>query len=161
MGWRGKRTLRESLLGSVLDEVIWGSDTPVMVGKLAVPLNGTQRVTFVMPPKVIPQIAVRRMLEANLALAKALNVPLVVRADSSYLKSLHALLPNIDTDHPIEVETLKDQLKPAMLEHESISNFIVVPGFGSRKRVADTLGNLPERLAAAFDGNLAILHFDK
>jgi nucleotide-binding universal stress UspA family protein len=25
MGWRGKRTLRESLLGSVLDEVIWGS----------------------------------------------------------------------------------------------------------------------------------------
>src|SRR5688572_26177564 len=38
MGWRGKRALRESMLGSVLDDVIWGSDTPVMVGKLAVPL---------------------------------------------------------------------------------------------------------------------------
>jgi len=48
-----------------------------------------------------------------------------------------------------------------MLEQESISGFIVVPGLGSRKRVADTLGNLPEQLAASFEGNLAILHFDK
>jgi len=161
MGWRGKRTLRESLLGSVLDEVIWGSDTPVMVCKLSIPINGTQRVAFVLPPKAIPQVVLRRMLEANLSLAKALNVPLVLRADQSYLQSIQALLPVIDTDHPVSVETLKDQLKPAMLEQESISSFIVVPGFGSRKRVADTLGNLPERLATSFDGNLAILHFDK
>ncbi|HEX5809502.1 MAG TPA: cation:proton antiporter, partial [Anaerolineales bacterium] len=161
MGWRGKRTLRESLLGSVLDEVVWGSDTPVVVAKLTVPLNGIQRVAFVLPPNAIPQIALRRMLEVNLSLAKALNVRLVVKADASYLQSLQALLPHLDTDHPIEVETLRDQLKPAILEQESISSFIVVPGFGSRKRVADTLGNLPERLAASFEGNLAILHFDR
>lgn len=161
MGWRGKRTLRESVLGSVLDEVIWGSDTPVMVGKLSVPLNGTQQVVFVLPPKSIPHVALRRMLEANISLAKALNVPLVIRADSSYLQSIEALLVIIDTDHPVSKEPLKDQLKPAVLEQESISSFIVVPGFGSRKRVADTLGNLPEQLAASFDGNLAILHFDQ
>ena len=161
MGWRGKRTLRESLLGSVLDEVVWGSDTPVMVGKLGVHLNGTERVVFVVPRKSIPLIALRRMLEVNISLAEALNVPLVVRADASYLQSIEAICVAIDTDHPLEKELLKDQLNPAVLEQESISTFIVVPGFGSRKRVADTLGNLPERLAASFDGNLAILHFDK
>lgn len=161
MGWRGKRTLRESLLGSVLDEVIWGSDTPVMVGKLSIPLNGTRRVAFLLPPKVVPQIVLRRMLEANLSLAKALNVPLILRADASYMESIQALVPSLETDHPVDVELLKQQLKPAMLEEESISSFIVVPGFGSRKRVADTLGIRPEQLAMAFDGNLAILHFDK
>jgi Kef-type K+ transport system membrane component KefB/nucleotide-binding universal stress UspA family protein len=161
MGWRGKRTLRESLLGSVLDEVIWGSDTPVMVGKLPLPLNGIQRVLFILPPKVVPLIALRRMLEANLSLAKALNVPLVMHADVSYQRSLDDLLQAINTDHPLSVETLKAPFKSDMLEEESISSFIVVPGFGSRKRVADTLGNLPEQLAAAFDGNLAILHFDQ
>src|SRR5215207_9254105 len=162
MGWRGKRTLRESLLGSVLDEVIWGSDTPVMVGKLSIPLNGTKRIAFILPPKVVPQIVLRRMFEANLSLAKALNVPLILRADSSYLQSIQALLPVMDSNYPIEVEPLKEkELTPEILERESISSFIVVPGFGSRKRVADTLGNLPERLAASFDGNLAILHFDK
>ena len=161
MGWRGKRTLRESLLGTVLDEVIWGSDTPVMVGKLPLPLNGIQRVLFILPPKVLPLIALRRMLEANLSLAKALNVPLEIHADVSYQRSLDDLFLAIDTDQPVSVEPLKVPFKPVMLEEESISSFIVVPGFGSRKRVADTLGNLPEQLAAAFDGNLAILHFDK
>ena len=161
MGWRGKRTLRESLLGSVLDEVIWGSDTPVIVAKLGVPLNGTQHVIFVLPPKVVPQVFLNRMLEVNLTLAKALNVPLLIRADSSYLHLVEARLAGMRGDHPVEVEPLKDQLNPAILEQESISSFMIVPGFGSRKRVADTLGYLPERLAAAFDGNLAILHFDK
>jgi hypothetical protein len=52
-------------------------------------------------------------------------------------------------------------LKPSTLEEESIHSFVLVPGFGSRKRVADTWGNLPEQLAEAFDGNLAILHFDE
>src|SRR5688500_15245206 len=132
-----------------------------MVCKLTVPLNGTQRVEFILPPKAIPQIACRRMLEVNISLAKALNVPLLIRADSSYLQLIEALSVAIDSDHPVSLETLKDELKPAMLEQQSISSFIVVPGFGSRKRVADTLGNLPEQLAAAFDGNLAILHFDK
>src|SRR5215213_6550826 len=107
------------------------------------------------------QIVLRRMLEANLSLAKALNVPLILRADPSYLQSIQTLLPAIHADYPVEVETLNDQFKPAMLAQESLSSFIVVPGFGSRKRVADTLGNLPEQLAAAFDGNLAILHFDR
>src|SRR5215213_1565123 len=77
MGWRGKRTLRESMLGSVLDEVVWGSDTPVIVGKLPMPLNGTQRVVFILPLKAVPHIVLKRMLQANISLAKALNVPLV------------------------------------------------------------------------------------
>jgi nucleotide-binding universal stress UspA family protein len=161
MGWRGKRNLRENILGSVLDEVIWGSDTPVMVGKLELPLNSMERVVFIVPAKVVPLVVLRRMLEANMLLAKALGIPLVLRAHESYLQAIAALLAALNSDHPVVTETLTNQLKPAILEQESISSFIIVPGFGSRKRVADTLGNLPEQLAASFDGNLAILHFDK
>ena len=161
MGWRGKRTLRENVLGSVLDEVIWGSDTPVLVGKLSLPLNSMQRVIFLVPPKSVPPIALRRMLEANLTFAKALNVPLLIRADSNYMQTFEALLVVCNVDQPVELEILKDQLKPQKLEHEAASDFIILPGFGSRKRVADTLGNIPEQIAKMFDGNLAILHFDK
>ncbi|MBK8617642.1 MAG: cation:proton antiporter [Anaerolineales bacterium] len=161
MGWRGKRTLRENVLGSVLDEVIWGSDTPVLIGKLELPLNSMQRVVFIVPAKTVPPIILRRMLQANIILAKALNVPLVIRADSSYMQTFEALLAAANSDHSIEIEMLKDHLKPENLEHESISSFLVLPGFGSRKRVVDTLGNIPEQLAKSFDGNLAVLHFDK
>ena len=161
MGWRGKRTLRENVLGSVLDDVVWGSDTPVMIGKLVLPLNSMQRVVFIVPAKTVPPIVLRRMLQANIILAKALNVPLFVRADSSYMQTFEALISVINSDHPIELEALKDYLKPEKLEHEAIGSFIVLPGFGSRKRVVDTLGNIPEQLAKSFDGNLVILHFDK
>src|SRR5690606_9846078 len=33
MGWRGKATFRESIFGTILDEVIWKSTTPVLVGR--------------------------------------------------------------------------------------------------------------------------------
>ena len=161
MGWRGKRTLRESVLGSVLDEVIWGSDTPVMIGKLSLPLIGMQRVVFVIPPKTVPPVILQRMLEANLTVAKALNVPLEIIADNAYLQIAEKLLVAAGTDHPVKIEALKDQLKAENLERESVSSFIILPGFGSRKRVADTLGRIPEQLAHSFDGNLAILHFDR
>lgn len=161
MGWRGRRTLRENVLGSVLDEVIWGSDTPVMVGKLPLPLNSMTRVIFVVPAASVPPIALRRMLQATVVFAKSLNVPLLVRADSSYLQNLEALLVVTREDHPVTLEVLKDQLKPEKLAHEAVSDFIILPGFGSRKRVADTLGNIPEQIAKSFEGNLAILHFDK
>lgn len=123
----------------------------------------SERVTFVVPQNAIPLLALRRMLAVTLTLAKALNVPLVIRAHASYLQSVEALLArmNGDGDHPIDVGKFKDQLKPDRLQQESISSFMVVPGFGSRQRVATTLGNLPERLAGSFDDNLAVLHFDK
>ena len=161
MGWRGRRTLRENVLGSVLDEVIWGSDTPVMVGKLPLPLNSMTRVIFVVPATSVPPIALRRMLEATIVFAKSLNVPLLIRADSSYMQNLEALLVIAREDHPVTLEVLMDQLKPEKLVHEAVSDFIILPGFGSRKRVADTLGNIPEQIAKSFDGNLVILHFDK
>ncbi len=161
MGWRGQRTFRESVLGSVLDEVVWGSDTPVVAGKLSLPLNSMQRVIFIVPAKAVPPIALRRMLEANLAVAKALNVPLLVRADKSYAQTLEALFASIEPEQEWKLEILADQLHPEKLEHEAVSDFIILPGFGSRKRVQDTLGNIPEQLAKFFEGNLAILHFDK
>lgn len=161
MGWRGRRTFRESVLGSVLDEVIWGTDSPVVAGKLSLPLNSMRQVIFIVPPKAVPPIALRRMVEATLAIAKALNVPLLVRADKSYVQNFEALFAAINPDQVYKLETLKDQLKPEKLEHEVVSDFIILPGFGSRKRVQDTLGNIPEQIARYFEGNLAILHFDR
>ncbi len=161
MGWRGRRTFRESVLGSVLDEVIWGTDSPVVAGKLSLPLNSMRQVIFIVPPKAVPPIALRRMVEATLAIAKALNVPLLVRADKSYVQNFEALFAAINPEQEYKLETLKDQLTPEKLEHEVVSDFIILPGFGSRKRVQDTLGNIPEQIARYFEGNLAILHFDK
>jgi hypothetical protein len=77
------------------------------------------------------------------------------------MQTFESLLAVENSDHSIELEVLKDHLKDEKLEHEAVTSLIVLPGFGSRKRVADTLGNIPEQLAKSFEGNLVILHFDK
>jgi len=70
------------------------------------------------------------------------------RADASYLQSIEDLLGAIDMHSPVHVETLTHQLEAAHCKQDNISSFVVVPGYGSRKRVAETIANLPEQLAA-------------
>ncbi len=161
MGWRGKRTLQQSVLGTVLDEVIWGSDLPVMVGRLNYPLNSTRRVLLLLPAKVIVPTVLRRILEANRTIAMALNVPQVILADESYLEHVREISQPFQQDYPCEIERMNGPLRPKDIGSYFTNDLVVIPGFGSRQRFLSILGNLPERLAATFDGNLVILHFDR
>jgi len=47
------------------------------------------------------------------------------------------------------------------LHKSTESDLLVIPGFGSRQRFLANIGNLPERLANSFDGNIILLHFDR
>ena len=161
MGWRGKRTFKSSVLGTVLDEVIWGSDTPVMVGKLSHPLNGIRRVLLLIPAGAVTPAALRRVVQANLTIAKELNVPLEMLADKSYLSLVKQILGKNHRGQLIAVREMIGSLKPSELQKNVESDLLVIPGFGSKKRFLANIGNLPERLADSFSGNVLILHFDR
>jgi Kef-type K+ transport system membrane component KefB/nucleotide-binding universal stress UspA family protein len=161
LGWRGKRTLRQSILGTVLDEVIWGSDLPVMIGKFSRPLNSTRRVVLILPADVLAPNVVRRMLEINFSLAKALNVPLHILSHSSYIKQTSDILVGASLDQPCAVQEFKGGLNLKVIDPSNETDFLVVPGFGSRKRFLASVGDLPEQLATNYEGNLAILHFGR
>ena len=88
-------------------------------------------------------------------------MPLVIQADQECLQQMEALLSGIDTDQAVTMLPVQDGLRVADIQRDNHGDLIVIPGFGSRKRVLATLGNFPERLAASFNGNLLILHFDK
>ena len=161
MGWRGKRTFKQNILGSVLDEVIWGSDMPVMIGKLAFPLDGMERVLLLIPEGAVSPVALGRVLQANLTLAQELNVPLEILAHKNFLHLTHEILGRNHHDVKVTVKEMIGSLRPHDLETKVQSDLVVIPGFGSRKRFITNLGNLPERLADSFSGNLIILHFDR
>lgn len=161
MGWRGKKTFKQNILGSVLDEVIWGSDTAVMIGKLSYSLDGMERVLLLMPEGAVSPAAVRRILQANLTLAHELNVPFEILAHKSYFHLISEILGRNHRDTKIQLKEMVGILRPLELETKAASDLIVIPGYGSRKRFIMNLGNLPERLADSFSGNLIILHFDR
>jgi nucleotide-binding universal stress UspA family protein len=161
MGWRGKRTFKQNILGSVLDDVIWGSNTPVMIGKLTFPLNGMERILLLIPEGAVSPVALRRVLQANLTLAHVLNVPLEILAPKDFLLLIREILGRNHGDVKVTVKEMLGSLRPLDLETKIKSDLVVIPGFGSRKRFISNLGNLPERLADSFSGNLIILHFDR
>jgi hypothetical protein len=161
MGWRGKKSIKQNLLGSVLDEVIWGSNTPVMLGKLAHSLDGMERVLLLIPEGSIDIGALRRILQANLTMAHELNVPCEILAHKYYLELIAEILSKNRRNIKVSVKEMVGAFRPRDLETRSKSDLIVIPGFGSRKRFIANLGNMPEQLAESFTGNLVILHFDR
>ncbi len=78
LGWRGKPTLKQSIFGAVLDEVVWNADIPVLIGRLRTPINGMQRVDLVLPPERLPVSWLRRSVEIAASMAKTINVPLAI-----------------------------------------------------------------------------------
>jgi len=161
MGWRGKKTFKQDILGTVLDEVIWGSDSPVMVGKLSHPLDGMERVLLLIPAGVVSPTALRRVLQANLTIARELNVPCEILAHKSYLELVQDVIGRNHLGVSILVKEMVGSLRLNDLLMNAERDLLVIPGFGSRKRFVANLGNLPERLAESFPGNLVILHFDR
>jgi Kef-type K+ transport system membrane component KefB/nucleotide-binding universal stress UspA family protein len=161
MGWRGKRSLQQNILGSVLDEVIWGSDLPVLVGKLPHPLNGMERVLLLLPAKVVAPNVLRRILVSNLTLAKALNVPLEVLAEGGYIHALKEILEDLEDEPECRITEMEGSLRLDDLHKHVESDLLVIPGFGSRQRFLANVGNLPEKLASSFAGNILLLHFDR
>ncbi len=161
MGWRGKRSLQQNILGSVLDEVIWGSDLPVLVGKLPHPLNGMERVLLLLPAKVVSPTVLRRILVSNLTLAKALNVPLEVLAEGGYIHALEEILEDLEDEPECRIKEMEGSLRLDDLHKHVESDLLVIPGFGSRQRFLANVGNLPEKLASSFAGNILLLHFDR
>lgn len=161
LGWRGKRSLQQSILGTVLDEVIWGSDLPVMIGKLSRPINSIKRVVLILPAEVLAPSVVRRILDVNTRLASALNVPMKVITHTSYLKQVSEIIAEIKTGQSCLIEQFAGAFKLKAIDTHEKNDFLILPGFGSRKRFLASVGDLPEHLASIYEGNLAIIHFDR
>lgn len=159
MGWRGKAALQHSLLGTVLDEVIWGASLPVLVGRLSISINSMQRVVVVIPSQSLPPGSLSRTLEVVVTLSKALNVPALALVGKTYEEKVNRFVNDMETDQPFEVRPVKGNILRNVLAAVDEWDMIVVPSSGSRKHFLASLGDLPERLTQTTAGNVMVLHY--
>lgn len=159
IGWRGKATLEQSLMGTTLDEVIWGTHLPVLVGKLSMPINSVQRVVSIIPSHTILPVTIGRTLELVSTLSKAVNVPTLMLVDRSYQEKMTGLAKAIEVNQPIEIRQIEGNLLQFILHQVDEADLIVVPSSGSRKIFQSKLGDLPERLTQTVAGNVMVLHY--
>ncbi len=159
MGWRGQPTFRESILGTVLDEVVWNATIPVVVGRMTTPINAIEGIVLVVPPRTLPAALASRTCEMALALARAINVPLLLLTAERHRVRLQAQLAKLDPEHQYQVRTLGDNVTQDVVNAVNPQQLVMITSMGSSVRFRSSLGYLPEQIAAATSGPMLVVHY--
>ena len=159
MGWRGRPTFRQSIFGTVLDEVVWNATVPVLVGRIATPINAMQRVVLVVPPNSLSVGLARKTLEMVTAIAQAINVPLLVLSARRYVIKLRDELDKLELEQPYEITHLGKKVIQDVVGKVGAQDLIAVTTMGSQRRFRSSLGHIPEQLAAAIAGSIMVIHY--
>lgn len=159
MGWRGKATFRESIFGTILDEVIWKSTTPVLVGRLTMSINAMQRVVLVIPANSLVQALLPKTVEMASTIARSINVPLIILVARRYGPQLEEILANQKKkDHANEVVIERVEVENVVSRLES-SDLALITTTGSPRFYRSSLGYIPERVAAQTKASLLLVHY--
>ena len=159
MGWRGKPTFRQSIFGTLLDEVVWNAPVPVLVGRLVTPINAMHRIVLVVPGNSLTETLIDETIDVVIALAKAVNVRLYILSDETYYQTLETYLTLRKIEHPHEIDRLGGNLIQDVVQKVDAHDLIVVTTIGSPSRFRSSLGYIPEQLAAETDGSIVVIHY--
>lgn len=157
MGWRGKPTFRQSLFGTVLDEVVWNATVPVLVGRLVTPVNAIQRLLLVTPPNSLDGGLIGTTLEIVKAISQAINVPLSILTADRYEAKMLGILNK--SDHKYQIARLGKDVVRSVAQKAGPQDLIIVTTMGSQQRFRSSLGLIPEQLVAATASSVVIVHY--
>jgi Kef-type K+ transport system membrane component KefB/nucleotide-binding universal stress UspA family protein len=159
MGWRGHPSMRQSIFGSLLDEVVWKADVPVLVGRITTPINAIQRVILAIPQEVLAPSLVNLTLDLALTMAQALNVPLLVLIRPPKIETISRALKNRKLDQPYRVSGLEGEAVRAISQQVNHQDLILVTELGAIKRFRRSLGSVPERITKATPSSIVFVHY--
>lgn len=159
LGWRGQPTIRQSIFGTVLDEVVWNAEVPVLVGRITTSINALKQVTLAIPQEILSTNLTTHTIDLTLMIAQAINVPVLVLARKSNLKALIEMLIKRKTDLEFKVEPLVGETVQAICSHVSSQSLIIVTETGNPKFFKRKLGSIPERLAQRSKASLLFVHY--
>ncbi len=159
LGWRGKPTLRQSIFGAVLDEVVWNADIPVLIGRMNTSINGMQRLALVIPPDRLPKRWLERSVEIAASMAKTINVPLIIFLSKQNEASLQEPLAKLNGEINHQCISLNGNLMRSVVKSTRAHDLIIVPSLGNRMHFLSSLGHFPELLATHTSSSLMVIHY--
>lgn len=159
MGWRGKKRFTESVLGTTLDDVIWGAKIPVMIGRLKQPVNGINKVILLLSRDSTATDYVDEMVENAAIIADAVNAELLILAESGYIETIRRWIDDLHIEHPHEIIPLQGDPTIRLAREAEDDTLIIFSTTGSRQRFRSSLAALPESIAASTNADLLVLHY--
>lgn len=159
LGWRGQPTVRQSIFGTVLDEVVWNSKVPVLVGRITTSINAIEQVTLAIPQEILSATLTPQTLDLALVIAQEINVPLLVLVRKTNVNTITGALIKRKLDLPFSVEHIEGDTVRAISSHVTSQSLLIVTEMGSPKRYQHSLGSIPERLSKNAHASLLFVHY--
>jgi hypothetical protein len=157
MGWHGQKTVRESAFGSVVDQVLWNAEIPVLVGFVKTPINAIRRMVLVLPAGCLFVASLEDILETVNTIADAVNVPILVLSDESYVERMREKLEELKSPPSHKVFKLGNNVVRDVVSRTGPQDLIIIPTVASRMRFGSCMGRMPEQLAEETNASLAVI----
>ncbi|GAB3664388.1 cation:proton antiporter domain-containing protein [Halopiger thermotolerans] len=161
MGWDAERSFRHRIFGSIIDQVLEGTNRPVLVSRLGHPINTTRTIHVVVPAGVDHHGGFYEAVHLVKRLAASLGAELNVIVVDGSAHQLEHLFDMVEEDVPAEFSSIDgwERLIPR-LESETGDDDLIVAlsprpgGVGWRAE----LEGLPAQLAALPPASFIAIH---
>ncbi|MBI3159462.1 MAG: cation:proton antiporter [Chloroflexi bacterium] len=157
LGWQGEKRLRNTVFGTLVDEVVAKADIPVLVAKLVGPVNAIRDIAMLIPPDNVSGNAARHALKIVFEIGEALNIPIKIRVAPRFESMLMHQLTTIKTEQPYEVTTMEGDVVVQAKRDSDADTLILIPTTGGSRRFRSSLGRTPHRLSAECPGSLLVI----
>jgi Kef-type K+ transport system membrane component KefB len=157
MGWSGKPTLQETILGRWIDNVMWKSKVPIFIGRLVVSVNAQKRVVLVIPARSCTPTSMRKLVTTAYTIAQNVNNSLEILCDEAYMNTVLGIVEKLQgtiTTRPLGNSVVYEVKKS--IKHDDL---VIVATTGSRRRFQSTIGTIPESLAEIKSLSLIVAHY--
>lgn len=162
IGWDGVHSPKESVIGSIIDQLLRGTEKLVLVSMIRNPLCNTKEITLIIPPGIDHNRGMYPFVELAGSISEGTSAQvraLVVGGDPDIYK---AIFKKIVPDLPIRFES-KDSWSDLinMLHSWDWSRNDLIISANARRDTPGwhpVLQTLPKRISAFFEGNLLIAY---
>lgn len=158
MGWHGTTTVRDTIFGTVLDEVLWETQVPVLISRISSAITLKQRVILVIPANSIASNSVELTVETAAIIAQAINVPMTLLVDEFYRADVDTHLKN-HADIKYKIHDLGPDVIGDVTRIANGRDLILVTTMGSRARFQSSLGTIPEEIAQKTPASLVVVRY--
>ncbi len=162
IGWDGIHPPNERVIGSVIDQVLRGTEKLVLVSMVRKPLCNTQKITLILPKGISHNSGFNSVVGAIVKVAEGTSAPVRAFVIDDDSRTYESIFHKMDSDLPITFESLArwriliDMLR---VRGESPKDLIIsvstrrdTPGWHPILQV------LPKRISTIFKGNLIIAY---
>ncbi|WP_314733495.1 cation:proton antiporter [Anaerobacillus sp. CMMVII] len=159
IGWNGKLSTSQKILGGVIDQVLDQTNQMILVTKLTHPLNTTKRMVVILPPMVARKPGFKDTIRVVKKLANQLGATMlgiVIKGDQNYYQKL---LGEEKPDVSMTLETVEKWIE---LENNYFHRFkdddLIVIISARRGTIAwhPYLERLPREIATATKGSFIV-----